>query len=235
MTKAANILGLIPARGGSKRIPGKNLKQIGGRTLLQHAISQAEKSRYITRIIVSSDDAAILDHAACAGAETLKRPAELAADETPGIAPVIHAIEALDGDFTHVVLLQPTSPLRNADDIDSAIALCLDNDAPAAVSVSPVRENPAWMFRLDSARRMTPLLDGVTPARSQDLPEYFALNGAVYVAKTQTVLQQRAFLVPGTLASVMPVERALDIDLPDDLDRARQLMEPVPKPTGQQG
>lgn len=235
MTKYGNILGLIPARGGSKRIPGKNLQQIGGCTLLEYAICQAQKSQFITRIIVSSDDPAILDHAAKAGAEPLTRPAELAGDKTPGIAPVIHAIETLNRDFSHVVLLQPTSPLRTSGDIDRAITLCLEKDAPACVSVCPVRENPAWMFTLDAGQRMTPLLDGAIPARSQELPEYYALNGAVYVAKIDTVMAHHSFLVPGTLASIMPIERALDIDTPDDLDRARHLMEPVPQPTRQKG
>lgn len=222
MSAKRRMLGLIPARGGSRRVAGKNLRKVGGRSLLARAIEQAGQSRFLTRIIVSSDDEAILDHARAAGAQALKRPAALARDDTPGIAPVIHAIEALDEAFSHVVLLQPTSPFRTAEDIDKAIALCLEKDAPACVSVCPVRENPAWMFTLDDGGAMTPLLDGAIPARSQDLPPCYILNGAVYVAKTRTILEQGSFLVPGTVASVMPAERSLDIDTPEDLKAARR-------------
>ena len=223
MKEAGRILGLIPARGGSKRVPGKNLQDVGGRSLLARTIEQANQSCFITRVIVSSDDEVILAHARSAGAEVMRRPTELAQDDTPGIAPVIHALETLEETFSHIVLLQPTSPFRTAEDIDKAIGRCLEKDAPACVTVRPVCENPAWMFTLDDGGAMTPLLHRAIPARSQDLPSCYILNGAVYVAKRQTILEQGGFLVHGTIASIMPTERSLDIDTLEDLEVARRV------------
>ena len=141
------------------------------------------------------------------------RPADLARDDTPGIAPVLHALDALPESYDYVVLLQPTSPLRIGADISAALALCLAQNAPACVSVSAPQHAPWWMFRLDEGRRMHSLFpQDALPARRQDMPEVYALNGAIYVARVDWLRESKTFLTPETVAYVMPGERSLDID-----------------------
>lgn len=123
---------------------------------------------------------------------------------------VLDAITHCNG-YAWTVLLQPTSPLRQAQDIDKAIQQCIHLDAPACVSVCEVRDNPHWMYRLSKEQHLQALF-AEQPARRQDLPTYYALNGAIYVARTSWLLQHGNFLSPDTVAYVMPLERSIDID-----------------------
>lgn len=221
MIDGERAVGIVPARGGSKGVPRKNLRQVAGRSLLAWTAQAARASAYLDRVILSSEDAEILDEGRACGLEVpFVRPAALAQDDTPGIDPVLHALDELEtrGDaFGWVVLLQPTSPLRMAGDIDAAIERCLTLGAPAAVTVAPVSHSPWWMFTLDDDH-LRPLLDPQRrPARRQDSPEVVALNGAVYVARTSWLRQTRSFLTDETVASLMPRARSLDIDEPADL------------------
>ncbi len=224
MSGKARVLGLIPARGGSKRVPRKNLQKLGGRSLLEIAISQALECPLVDVVAVSSEDEEILDHARAAGAETFLRPPELAQDDTPGIAPVIHALEHEAQDCTEVALLQPTSPFRSSADIEAAIRLRRTRGAPSCVSVTEAHDNPAWMFLIDAEGRMQPFLEAPMPSRSQELPPVHVLNGAVYVATRECILKNRGFFTEDTVAHVMPPERSLDIDTPWDLRLARALL-----------
>ncbi|TSE26345.1 N-acylneuraminate cytidylyltransferase [Tepidimonas sediminis] len=219
------VLALIPARGGSKGVPGKNVREVAGKPLIAWTIEAARQATCIDRIVVSSDDAVILDVARAWGAETpFVRPAELARDETPGTDVVLHALQQLPG-VAWVVLLQPTSPLRTAQDIDAAYALCQEKDAPACVSVTEVATPPWWMFRLSDEGRLRSFLpESERPQRRQEAPPLYALNGAVYVARADWLRRTRSFLTDETLAYVMPAERSIDIDTPLDLTTAACLL-----------
>ncbi len=224
MIEGRKVLAVIPARGGSKGIPRKNVAPLAGKPLVAWTIEAARASRYIDRTILSSDDAQIIEVARAFGCEApFVRPAELARDDTPGTAPVTHALHRLEG-FDYVVLLQPTSPLRAPEDIDGCIERCLAAGAPACVSVTAPSHHPHWTFTLDAAGRLRALF--ATPAaRRQDLPPAYAINGAVYVAAVPAFLREPEFLTPETVAFVMPEGRSIDIDTPDDFAVAECLLQ----------
>lgn len=213
MVNDRSVLAIIPARGGSKGVPRKNIRPLAGRPLIAWTVAEARESRYIDRLILSSDDEEIIRVGREAGCEApFVRPAELARDDTPGIEPVLHALEMLPG-YDYVVLLQPTSPLRTAGDIDRCIELCRRLDAPACVSVTEPDKSPYWMYSLAEGERMVPLLarpEGFN--RRQDLPPAYVLNGAVYVAQTDWLRRGRSFLSPETVGCVMAKDHSLDID-----------------------
>ena len=220
------VLVLVPARGGSRGIPDKNLALAGGRSLLARAIDAAAESRHRPRIVVSTDSERIAGAARAAGAEVpFLRPAELARDDTPGIAPVLHALRWLEEGEGYrprwVVVLQPTSPLRTAADVDAALELAGARGADAVVSVTPAATHPFWVKRLDADGRLrdfAPATEAV--ARRQDLPGAYALNGAVYVARREVLLERESFHTERTWGYVMPPERSLDVDTPWDLHLA---------------
>ncbi len=220
MIRGRRVLGVIPARGGSKGVPGKNIRNVGGRPLIAWTIDQARHSRYIDRTIVSSDSPEILSVAReCGGDVPFVRPAELAKDATPGAAPAIHAAEELIG-YEYVVLLQPTSPLRTTEDIDACIELCVSSVAPAAVAVTLVAESPYWMYRIGPEERLVPLLGGSEfVTRRQDLPPIYSINGAVYVALTDWLKEKGTFITEQTVGYAMPGERSVDLDTEDDFER----------------
>jgi len=210
------VLAVISARGGSKGVPGKNLRPIGGRPLIAWTIEAAQRSRYVDRLIVSSDDAEILATARRWGCEApFVRPAELAQDDTPGVLPVLHALSELPG-YGYVVALQPTSPLRSPEDLDACLERCHGQEANACVTVTVAEKSPYWMMVPESGHRVKPLL-GWDTSRRQDLPTVYVLNGAVYVARTEWLTESRTFLTDETLVYPMPRERSLDIDTELDL------------------
>ncbi len=222
------ILAIIPARGGSKGVPRKNLRLLAGKSLLAWSFEAARNSVYIDRVILSSEDEEIIALAKQIGLDVpFVRPKELAQDETPGIAPVLHAMEKLQADnYTHIVLLQPTSPLRQTQDIDGAIKLCLEHNAPACISVSPAEHPPWWMFRLDPNNRLLPFMDPEQmPLRRQDAPKAYQLNGAVYVAECAYLAKHKSFMSDETIAYTMPLERSLDIDNELDFMLAEALLQ----------
>ncbi|TDN65784.1 N-acylneuraminate cytidylyltransferase [Halothiobacillus neapolitanus] len=220
-----SVLALIPARGGSKGLPGKNIRPLKGRPLIGWSIEAARTSRYVSRVVVSSDDEEILAVARDQGAETpFRRPASLAGDATPSMDVVLHALDQL-AEFEWVVLLQPTSPLRLSADIDAAIEQCLKTNAPACVSVCEAPASPWWMFEVGAECRMRSFLPAEQrPVRRQDLPDLYALNGAVYVAKTEWLRTSRSFLTEETVAYVMPPARSVDIDTLFDFQLAECLL-----------
>ena len=217
MIGSLKVLALIPARGGSKRVPRKNILKVGGKPLIEWTVRAARKSRYIDHLAVSSDDDTILDLARQLGCDTaLRRPAALASDEAPGIDPVLHALEALPG-YDVVVLLQPTSPLRRPADIDACLEKCSAPGASACVSVTPSREKPEWLVRIDERGRMVPLISG-NPAQARERAgQLYLFNGAVYATRVSWLFENREFITPQTRAHVMPEEFSLDIDTPFDL------------------
>ena len=218
MIGAKKVLAIIPARGGSKGVPRKNIREVAGKPLIAWTILEARKSMYIDRIIVSTDDQEISDVAQQWGCEIpFMRPEHLAQDNTPGIEPVIHAIESLPG-YDYVVLLQPTSPLRTIEDIDGCIELCASKVACSCVSVTEPDKNPYWMFTIDVHGKMQPLLEGKTLiSRRQDLPAVYALNGAVYVADAKSIVETRSFITDDTVPYIMSKNNSIDVDTETDL------------------
>ena len=209
------FLAVIPARGGSKGIPGKNIKLIAGKPLIAWTIEAAKQSKYISRIILSSDDDDIIQVAQQYGCEVpFIRPKSLAQDDTPGVLPVLHAIEQCPG-YDYVVLLQPTSPLRTVEDIDNAIEKVLKEKALSCVSVKQSVESPYWTYTLDDEKcRLNNVIDvsNLNISRRQLLPKTFVLNGAIYINSTKHLLINKSLITTETIGYVMDDLHSQDID-----------------------
>jgi N-acylneuraminate cytidylyltransferase len=221
-----SVLGVILARGGSKGLPGKNIRSLADKPLIAWTIEAGLASRYIDRLVLSSDDTEIMRAAVAYGCEVpFKRPAELARDSTPSIDAVVHAMNKMPP-HDYVVLLQPTSPLRSADDIDNAIRLCDQHGAPACVSVTKSEKPPQWMYTVTDDGHMTPVLENAEDVtRRQDAPDTYVLNGAVYVARTDWLREMRSFTTSQTMAYLMPPRRSVDVDSELDLALCSLLLE----------
>ncbi len=210
------FLGIIPARGGSKGVPRKNIRELAGKPLIAWTIEEAKKSKYITRLIITSEDEEIIKIAKDYGCGApFIRPMELAQDNTPGIEPVLHAIEQCPG-YDYVVLLQPTSPFRTVADIDGCIEKALNNNSVACVSITSVEKSPYWMYTLQNNDKMNPVLKGGLLPRRQELPEVYALNGAVYVADIEWLQNSKSFITNETLGYIMEKSNSYDIDTEED-------------------
>jgi N-acylneuraminate cytidylyltransferase len=226
MIRDKKVLGIIPARGGSKGVPRKNIRVVAGKPLIAWTIEEAKKSKFIDRLILSSNDAEIIAVAREWGCDVpFIRPSELSQDGTPGVEPVIHALMELP-DYDYVVMLQPTSPLRSVGDIDGCIEKCINSNSNACVSVVEPDKSPYWMYFLDDRDKMTPFVETQEQfLRRQDLPKVYSLNGAVYVAEKNWLIQGRSFLTRETVGYEMPIERSLDIDTNIDFNIAELLMD----------
>jgi len=212
MIAGKKVLAVIPARGGSKGIPRKNIKQLAGKPLIAWTIEEAKKSKYIDRLILSSEDDEIIKVAKEWECEVpFVRPKELAADDTPGIEPVLHAINTLPEIYDYVCLLQPTSPLRSSVDIDRAIEMCIKKNYNSCVSVTEVTEHPYLMYTANEDK-LNPLFPNIDIKRRQDLPKIFKLNGAIYFAAVNQVLNEKRLVNDKTLGYVMAKEFSIDID-----------------------
>ena len=223
------VLGLIPARGGSKGLPRKNVLDLAGKPLIAWSIEAARKSRYVDRLILSSEDEEIAAVARAHGCEVpFRRPQSLATDESSIHAAILHALDNAGEPFDYFVLLQPTSPLRTPADIDGAIELCVSTKAPACIGMTTTSKPSDWMYRVGDNRRMTPLLGEHVIDRRQELPATWVINGAVYVARTDWYRNSQTFLGPATVAWQMPPERSIDIDTRLDFMMAEAVLrEPV--------
>jgi CMP-N-acetylneuraminic acid synthetase len=219
------ILALIPARGGSKGIPRKNIKPLVGKPLIAWTITEALKSCYLDEVVVSTEDAEIADVAKQWGASLpFMRPAELAQDDTPGAAPAIHALQVLPG-YDVVLLLQPTSPLRTTADIDAFIEKAMEEKPQSMTSVYPTPKNPYWMYTLGDSARLQPIMGAQTIHRRQDMPTIYAANGALYWAEKNWLAANNTFVTSETTGYVMPAERSIDLDSPVDWQLAELLLQ----------
>jgi len=210
-------LALIPARGGSKGLPRKNIALLLGKPLIAWTIEAARACALIDRVVVTTEAEEIAAVAREWGAEApFMRPAELAADDVPGIHALVHAVEWLqehqDYHADYVMSLVATSPLRTAEDIGAAIRLAEAHHADVVSSVHPAQEHPYWAQRITPDGWLVPFLD-IQPASTQrqKLPPVYALNGAIWLARTE-VLMQHLGVSERTYGYVIPAERALDID-----------------------
>jgi N,N'-diacetyllegionaminate synthase len=227
--RGENLLLLIPARGGSKGFPGKNLAEIGGIPLVGWAARTAHHAANTLgsgcRVVCSTDDAEIAAAARLWGAEIpFTRPPKLASDGAATIDVLLHALDTLDAQFDGVVVLQPTSPLTHLQDVIGAVTLFRETGAPV-ISVCPAEHPAEWLFRLDDAGRLSPVLsrDGL-PAQRQQAGNALRVNGAIYVSDVVAIRNNRSFFTPETRAFLMPVARSVDIDAPLDLEFARSIV-----------
>jgi CMP-N,N'-diacetyllegionaminic acid synthase len=224
MINERSVLGVIAARGGSKGLPGKNVADLAGKPLVAWSVAAAHGSRHLDRVILSSDDADIIAAAREAGCEVpFVRPENLSGDEARIEDALIHALDNVAENFDYLVLLQATSPFRQAEDIDAAIACCARTGAPACVTVVDSGKSPYWMFQLGEDQRLAPVLPGGTKKHRQQLPRSYAPTGAVYVAEVSWFREHMTFYAAETVGQVMPPERSIDVDTPLDLKLARAL------------
>ena len=222
MYKNKTFLAIIPARGGSKRLPRKNILDLAGKPLIAWTIEAALKSKYIDRVVVSTDDDEIADISKKYGADVpFMRPAELATDESTSVGVVLHALDVLkenNDNYNYIILLQPTSPLRSAEDIDKAIELLKVSKIDAVISVCKTEHSPLWSNTIPDNGDLSNFLDDtILNKRSQDLDQYYRLNGAIYLCNIQSLMKQNTFFLNKKVQSFV-MERGVSIDIDDDID-----------------
>lgn len=230
MYKEKSILAIIPARGGSKGISKKNIRDMAGKPLMAWSIEAGRRSKYIDRIIVSTEDTEIRDIALKSGAEVpFLRPNELAQDNTPGVDPVLYTIKKLINEeknkYDYTILLQPTSPLRNEKHIDEAIEILLSNNINRFNSLISVTEleHPVYWNRLIGVNdELKDYLkyDKSKNFRRQHFNKVYRLNGAIYLIETNALLKYKNFETDNTMAYIMDKKTTIDIDCIDDFELA---------------
>lgn len=221
--KDCKILALIPARGGSKGLPRKNVLPLLGKPLIGWTIQAVKESKGIDRIVVSTDDKEIAEVCGDMGVPVpFLRPKELAEDETPMVDVVLHVLEYLKSSENYspdyVALFQPTSPLRTALDINRAVKLLFSsNRADSVISLVEASEKPYWMRILSKEGFVKHFMEhAYKDFRRQDLPPVYIVNGAIYICKTTVLLEKRTFSPEKTVGYLMPKSRSVDIDDSDD-------------------
>jgi CMP-N,N'-diacetyllegionaminic acid synthase len=222
------VLGVIPARAGSKGLPGKNLRRLGGLSLIGHAVASAREARRLTRTIVSTESEAIAEEARRHGAEVpFLRPAELASDEA-GMVPVLqHAVRWLESTGTRpdlVVTLQPTSPLRTGAEIDRTIDKVVETGADSAQTLCEASYHPFFMKTLEGDRTVALFGDGKKYVRRQDAPAVYQPSGAVYVTRYHVLMDEGQVLGHDNRGLVMPFEASVNIDTEWDFVLAELLL-----------
>lgn len=232
MYKGKTILCVIPARGGSKGLPGKNIKNLAGKPLIAYSIEQAGRSRYTDRVIVSTDSSEIAAVARSFGADVpFLRPADLARDESSTIDVLLHAIEWLSRKerrrFDILLLLHATTPLRSVDDIERCIELLVDTRADNVFSVTEAHRNPYFnMVEVTGAGTVALIKEGRFLTR-QSAPSVYDMNSSIYAWWTEVLQREQGLFLQGTKIYEMPKERSIDID--DLLDfRIAEMLLTVP-------
>jgi N-acylneuraminate cytidylyltransferase/CMP-N,N'-diacetyllegionaminic acid synthase len=221
MEHKQEIMALIPARSGSKGIKDKNILRIGGKTVLDYTIEAGLSAKMIDRVIVSTDSQIYMDIALAAGAEApFLRPVELAMDSTPSIQVIMHALEWLANNENYrpdiLVLLQPTTPLRNAQHIDEAINLMLDSGADSVVSLVGSQKCLYRLCELDENRKVR-ILEHTNYARRQEAPMVYRENGAIYASYASRILNQGKLLGESIAGYVMSERDSIDLDTELDI------------------
>lgn len=217
MLKGKSFLAIVPARGGSKRLPNKNIIDLCGKPLIAWTIEAGLKSKYIDTLIVSSDSDEILSIAKSFGSEIIKRPDELATDTASSFDAVRHVIENTKK-HDYIVLLQPTSPLREACHIDESIEMLLAKNADAVVSLCEMEHSPLWSNTINSDMSLKNFIkDDIKNKRSQDLPTYYRINGAIYICSTAELLKQQTFMLEDNIFGYI-MDKGASVDIDENLD-----------------
>lgn len=216
MYKNKKILAIIPARGGSKGIPHKNIMKICKKPLIAYSIEAAKESKYIDYILVSTDDTCIKEVSLSYGAKVpFLRPDEISTDRAKSIDVVLHGIDYLkehNENFDYVILLQPTSPLRTSDDIDTAIESVIEANKDSLISVCECSENPILMRTIER-EKLKPVLEfNGDNLRRQELPTFYVFNGAIYINKVDMLQNKKEFVDENTMPFIMDSTKSIDID-----------------------
>jgi CMP-N-acetylneuraminic acid synthetase len=229
-----NILGVIPARGGSKRVTNKNIREVGGKPLIAHSIDQTENSEILNQIIISTEDDEIREVAESYGGNVpFERPQKLATDTASSSDVVLHALDWFrdrNETFDIVAMIQTTTPFRTPEDIDEALRKLMKSDADSVVSVSEFDVPPVWAVTKNDEGFLSSYIEegymwGDEVTRSQDTPTLYHPNGAIFAAHVPEFRYQGGFYTECTLGYEMPRRRSIDIDDPIDLEIARALFE----------
>jgi N-acylneuraminate cytidylyltransferase/CMP-N,N'-diacetyllegionaminic acid synthase len=221
------MIAIIPARGGSKGLPGKNIRPLNGKPLIAYAVEEGLKAKHIDRVIVSTEDEEIARIAVEYGAELpFMRPAELATDTAMAVDNYIYTINRLEKEggkpIDSFVVLQPTSPLRIAEDIDGAVDLFEQKSADSVVSYCREAHPVTWHKYLDEEGRFVNIFEDTLKNRQDNRVSYYP-NGAVYVFKT-TIIRERKYFTDKSYAYIMPRIRSVDIDFIEDFEYAEFLL-----------
>jgi len=222
MYNGKTMVCIIPARGGSKGLIRKNIKIFAGEPLIAHTIKAAMNSKFIDNVYVSTEDEEIASISKKYYAEVIKRPKELARDETKTVEVVIDALKQINFDInkTVIILLQPTSPLRTTRDIDNSIKLFFENKCESVISVCKINHSPLWAFKLKN-NNLEPYFDiDFLEQRRQEHPILYSPNGAIYISTPEILHNYLSFYTNSIIPYIMPFERSIDIDTEDDFDLA---------------
>jgi N-acylneuraminate cytidylyltransferase/CMP-N,N'-diacetyllegionaminic acid synthase len=221
------IVGIIPARGGSKGLPKKNIKNLDGKPLIYYTIKEARKSKYLTNFFVSTENEEISKTVKKYGVEVIPRPKNLAKDKTTSMAVIRHAINYLNKNKMitpdAVVILQPTSPFRKVIDIDTCVKIFLENKFTSVVSVCISKHPPSWNFKIVN-KKLQKIIKSPQITRRQDKSPVYNLNGAVYVASSKNLLEDNFEFGKGHLPYLMSRYQSIDIDTYLDFKIAEMLI-----------
>jgi CMP-N,N'-diacetyllegionaminic acid synthase len=230
MINGKKLLALVPARGGSKRLPGKNIIDFYGKPLIAWTIEAALLSKYVDRVVVSTEDKEIAEISKEYGAEVpFIRPSILASDRASTIDVVIHAITTLSkfkDEYEYIILLQPTSPLRSFEDINNSVELLTTTNSEAVISVCETEHSPLWCNTLPESKSLERFLDKkLINKRSQELDIFYRLNGSIYLCRTDRIVKENTFFIEDKIiAYIMAQESSVDIDTTLDLMYASAVM-----------
>ena len=229
MKNIKKIIALIPARGGSKGVPRKNIKILYKKPLISYSIEEGLKSKYIERVFVSTEDSEIAKISKNYNSEVIERPFVYAQDDSHRRETIKHALSWLEQKENYfpdiIVFLQPTSPLRTTEDIDKALMIFFNNKCDSVVSVCESKESPYWTLSIEK-EFIEPLFgwEFFLEKRRQDLPKTFSLNGAIYITSTEKFLENNNLFNKKTLPYIMPPERSIDIDQDIDFKLAEDIL-----------
>ena len=223
------VLAIIPARGGSKGVKRKNIRELNGIPIIGYTINAARNSKYVSRVMVSTEDAEIADVSMSLGAEVpFLRPSELASDNSPTMDCILHMLKYLEENEgyipDYVVLLQCTSPLRTSKHIDEAYEKLINSSFDSIISVAEVESNPYWSNIFKGEKLEYFIEDGKKITRRQDLPEVYRMNGAIYLAKLNVLKNENTFECENLTGYVMDEYASVDIDTEMDFKIAEVIL-----------
>ena len=222
-----NIISIIPARGGSKGIPRKNIKLLNGKPLISYSIDASNSCSLIDETYVSTEDAEISEISKGNNAEVIERPDELAGDDSSSIDVILHVLDYLEnkGELPDLfVLLQPTSPLRTSEDIEASINSFLESDCDSLVSVCALDHRSLLNFSLEDGFLVQNNNESLFNSRRQDIPTHYSLNGAIYITTPEFIRKNKSFYSDKTIPHVMSKEKSIDIDTSFDFKLAEFLL-----------
>ena len=227
MINGKKVIAIILARKGSNRLVNKNILPFAGKPLIAWTITEAKKSKHIDDIIVSSDSDEILKISKKYGSKIIKRPKNLAKDTSTSTEAIVHVFENMRESYEYLILLQPTSPLRTEKHISEAFELLKNRNADSIVSVCKMDHSPLWSNILPEDDSMIDFIDeDIIDIRSQDLEEYYRINGAIYICRKEKFLKNRGlFLKENIYAYKMPKNCSIDIDDKFDFELAESIFE----------